>query len=267
VGDNSKDYRQESLASGILRMNADDWGENRQTTNRILDCYCCGAISSVSAMVFMESSARAASISQEQGIDTGLHLNLTAPFSAKGVASLLCEHHEKVSRFLCSNRFAQAIYHPGLANSFEYVVATQVDEYRRLYGVAPDRIDGHHHMHLCANVQFGRLLPVGTLVRRNLSFQPGERGVVNRWYRELVDRALARRHRLFDFLFTLTPLEPPGRLLRVISLSLSFTVEVEAHPCKQEEYEFLTGSQFLRWAKQLPIGGRCVRKSDAEECL
>ena len=60
-----------------------------------------------------------------------------------------------------------------LAGTFRDVVAAEIDEYRRLYGTEPQRIDGHHHMHLCANVLQGGLLPAGTVVRRNFSVSAG----------------------------------------------------------------------------------------------
>src|SRR5208337_4418972 len=63
--------------AGVLIVNADDWGRDRETTERILQCVRCESVSSVSAMVFMEDSERAAVIAQETGIDGGLHLNLT----------------------------------------------------------------------------------------------------------------------------------------------------------------------------------------------
>src|SRR5213594_3601887 len=69
---------------GLLILNADDWGRDRGTTGRILDCALRGAVSSVSAMVFMEDSERAAAIARERGIDAGLHLNFTTSFSAEG---------------------------------------------------------------------------------------------------------------------------------------------------------------------------------------
>ena len=40
--------------AGLLILNADDWGRDRLTTDRILDCCLLEAVSSVSAMVFME---------------------------------------------------------------------------------------------------------------------------------------------------------------------------------------------------------------------
>src|SRR5207245_11014290 len=155
----------------------------------------------------------------------------------------LAEYQRKLANYLRRHPLARVIFHPGLVASFEYAVAAQRDEFRRLYGVEPKRLDGHHHMHLCANVFFGGLLPPETLVRRNFSFQAGEKSLWNRLYRRFVDGMLARRHRLVDFFFSLAPLEPPVRLQRIFSLAREFVVEVETHPVHQEEYRFLTGGE------------------------
>jgi hypothetical protein len=136
---------------------------------------------------------------------------------------------------------AQVVFHPGFIRLFEYVVAAQLDEFRRLYGADPDRIDGHHHVHLSANVFLQSLLPSGTPVRRNFSFQPGERSRWNRFYRWFAGGVLTRRQRLVDFFFSLTPLEPPGHLQRIFSLARQFVVELETHPVRPEEYRFLAG--------------------------
>ncbi len=239
--------------TGALIINADDWGRNRETTDRIYDCVGRKAISSVSAMVFMEDSARAAAIALERGVDAGLHLNFTAPFSAPDATGKLAKHQQQIAAYLLRRRLNQAIFHPGLMRSFRYVVAAQLEEYDRLYGAPPTRLDGHHHMHLCANVLYSGLLPAGTTARRNFSFRPGEKGFVNRRYRQFVDRLLARRHRLSDFFFALAPLEPSDRLLQILSLSRRFIVEVETHPVAQDEYRFLTGDEFLRLASDLPL--------------
>ena len=50
------DTRIEPRATVIV--NADDWGRDVATSDRTLDCMLHGAISSVSAMVFMEDSAQ-----------------------------------------------------------------------------------------------------------------------------------------------------------------------------------------------------------------
>jgi len=196
----------EPSRTGVLIINADDWGRTAEITDRIFECALVGTVSSASAMVFMEDSARAAALARERGVDVGLHLNFTTPFSAPDCPPRLVEHQQRLHRYLRSNRLAQVVYHPGLAGSFKYVVAAQLEEFRRLYGAEPDRIDGHHHMHLCANVFLGELMPAGTLVRRNFSFAPGEKSWINRFYRKSLDRRLKRRHRLVsDLSFWMMP--------------------------------------------------------------
>jgi len=230
----------EPQGPGRLIVNADDWGQSFETTERIFDCVRRGTVSSASAMVFMEDSERAAARALENGVDAGLHLNLTTPFSAPGCPARLVERQHELAAYLRRHRLAQVIFHPGLRNSFKYVVAAQLDEFSRIYRTAPARIDGHHHMHLCANVLLGNLLPPRTIVRRNPSFLRREKSLINRSYRRTVDQFLARRHRVVDFFFTLAPVEPLARVQRIFSLSRDFVVEVETHPVEPEEYLFLT---------------------------
>jgi hypothetical protein len=235
-------------------MNADDWGRDRATTASIFECTAAGAVSSVSAMVFMEDSDRAAAIAQQHGIDAGLHLNLTTNFSAPRHRRRLAERHQAIARHLHRHRFAPLLFHPGLVRSFEYVVGAQIDEFRRLYGRDPLRIDGHHHMHLCANVILQDLLPAGALVRRNFSFQPGEKSLCNRLYRRMADAVLARRYHLVDFFFSLPPFDPPRRLSRIFALARHAIVEVETHPGRPEERDFLVSGELFRRARFTRIG-------------
>jgi predicted glycoside hydrolase/deacetylase ChbG (UPF0249 family) len=238
---------------GRLILNADDWGRDAETTEKILECVRVGTVSAVSAMVFMEDSQRAAALAGKRGVDAGLHLNLSAPFTASDCPAQVKEQQRKIVAYLRRHPLARVLFHPGLRSAFEYVVAAQLEEFRRLYGEDAQRIDGHHHLHLCANVQRAQLLPAGTLVRRNFSFQPGEKSFVNRFYRKLVDRRLARRHRLVDYLFLLPPLEPASRLQRIFSLSRQHVVEVETHPVNPEEYRFLTGGGILGYLIGLSV--------------
>jgi predicted glycoside hydrolase/deacetylase ChbG (UPF0249 family) len=155
------------------------------------------------------------------------------------------EHQRRLQCFLLRNRLARVFFHPGLAGSFEYVIAAQLEEFQKLYGVAPDRIDGHHHMHLCANVVFGELMPAGTLVRRNFSFSASEKSWMNRLYRRSIDKRLERRHRQVDYLFSLAPVNPADRLQRIFSLSRHAVVELETHPINAEEFRFLNSCEPL----------------------
>jgi predicted glycoside hydrolase/deacetylase ChbG (UPF0249 family) len=245
--------RRPSSGSGVLVINADDWGYDAETTDRILECIRHGVVSSTSAMAFMADSERGAALAQENGVDAGLHLNLTTPFSAPGVPDRLLDHQRRIAQFLRRNRFAQALFHPGLAGSFRYVVTAQLDEFQRLFGMRPARIDGHHHMHLASNVLFGGLLPAGTTVRRSFSFQPGEKSFANRLYRHFIDRRLARRHCVTDLFFSLPPLEPPDRLQRIAALSRDAVIELETHPVRPDEYRFLMNGEIFRLASDLQI--------------
>lgn len=242
--------------TGILIINADDWGRDATNTDRILDCVARKTVSSVSAMVFMEDSERAAAIAQEHNVDAGLHLNLTTPFSGQNVPAELMDRQREISAYLLGRRTNQAVFNPSLARKFRSVVAAQLEEYERLYTRPPNRVDGHHHMHLCANVLLARLLPRGTVARRNFSFLPGEKNFVNRTYRKAMDHILSWRHSLVDFFFSLPPLEPHGRLDRILSLSSKNVVEVETHPINPDEYEFLMKGGAERWTAGSQIASR-----------
>jgi predicted glycoside hydrolase/deacetylase ChbG (UPF0249 family) len=249
----ARDENLNGRGSGLLIVNADDWGSDSSTTDRTLECVERGAVSSVSAMVFMEDSERAAAIARDRSIDAGLHLNLTTPFTGPLVPAPLAQHQGEISRYLRRNRYAQVVFHPWLVHAFRYSIAAQLAQFSELYGREPDRIDGHHHMHLCANVVLGRLLPAGTVVRRNFSFEPGEKHFANRLYRKTQDWALARRHRMVDFFFSLPPLEPPDRLRRIFSMANQYVVEVETHPANTKEYLFLAGGEIFNWLEDVSI--------------
>jgi predicted glycoside hydrolase/deacetylase ChbG (UPF0249 family) len=238
---------------GMLIMNADDWGRTVATTDRTAECVERGAVSAVSAMVFMEDSERAAAIALDRGIDAGLHLNFTTPFSAAGSPTRLIGHQEALARYLRRSRLAQVVFHPRLTGAFEYVVAAQLDEFRRLYGTEPDRLDGHHHMHLCANVLFQKLMPAGTLVRRSFSFQRTEKSAWNRLYRRFVDFVLSRRHRMVDVFMSLAPLEPSTRLQRIFAVARRCVVELETHPIQSEEHRFLGSAQMRALSRDVRI--------------
>jgi hypothetical protein len=188
-------------------------------------------------MVYMADSERASRLGLP--LEIGLHLNLTAPFTAPNAPTVLTDHQRRLANYLLSHRLAQVVYNPLLTQSFDFVVKAQLDEFRRLYGNAPRKIDGHHHLHLSTNVLLQRLLPKGGLVRRSFHFEAGQKGQLNRAYRGLVDWMLARRHLLADFFFALPPAEDCAGLRRIRELADRFVVEVEVHPVEQNEHDSL----------------------------
>jgi chitin disaccharide deacetylase len=237
--------------TGCLIVNADDWGRDRENTDRILDCVRFGSVSAVSAMVFMEDSERSVDLARTSNIDAGLHLNMTTLFVSKRATTRLMEHHQRVVAYFSSSRYARVVFNPFIASSVEYVVRCQLEEYEKLYGSSPSRLDGHHHMHLCSNVMVQGLLPAGTQVRRNFSFLKNEKSSINIAYRKVVDSLLARRHTLTDFLFSLVPLVPSSRLCSIFALAQRFLVEVETHPVNPAEFNYLTDSKFWTQVGQL----------------
>ena len=92
---------------GVLIVNADDWGRDGETTDRIFECMQRNAVSSVSAMVFMADSERAAVLARENGVDAGLHLNFTMPFSAPNCPGRLLEHQRRVGAYLLRHPMAR----------------------------------------------------------------------------------------------------------------------------------------------------------------
>jgi predicted glycoside hydrolase/deacetylase ChbG (UPF0249 family) len=237
-------------SQGSLVINADDWGQDEYTTKRIFSCVRAGTVTSVSAMVFMEGSMAAAETARAANVDAGLHINLTTPFTAPRCPTAVRDRQSRIAECLRGHRWARTVFHPLLAAAFDYVVKSQLEEFQRLYGSAPARLDGHHHMHLCANVLLQRLLPAGTHVRRNLSFGPGEKSVANRAYRRCIDAVLERRHRLTDFLFTLDALRASGRVEWAARLARRHLVEIETHPAMSAEYAFLASPQVREWVSQ-----------------
>jgi hypothetical protein len=242
----------------MLIINADDFGRTTLATDRILACYDRGSLTSTSAMVFMADSQRAGKVSQGSGLDIGLHLNFTEAFTAGACAPALREDHNRIVRFLTRNRYAFLCYHPGLRRAFRQVVGAQLEEFQRIYQTSPSHINGHHHMHLCANMLLSANISRGQKVRRNFSFRRGEKGAVNRVYRGLVDWWLLRRFRVPDFLFPLHACLRPGGLERIVELARGADVELETHPENQVEFDLLMGEKFLAAISGLEKGTYAV---------
>jgi chitin disaccharide deacetylase len=240
----------------MLIINADDWGRSAAETDAALKCFRERRITSVSAMVFMQDSERAARLTRDYELDdVGLHLNFSEEFTDKSCSETLKEHQGRIIRFLKRGKYAQLLYNPFLRKAFAYCYHAQVEEFVRLFEKSPSHIDGHHHMHLCANLLLSKLIPAGTRMRRNFSFWPGEKSMLNRAYRKLVDRWLARRYRLADYFFDLTQCIEEKKLNRVAALAKSNHVELMTHPTVSAEEEYLMSDKFQVILQRLEIGG------------
>jgi hypothetical protein len=206
-------------------------------------------------MVFMEDSERAAELAKQIGVDTGLHLNFTEPFSGHGCQPRIAEQQRQIVRFLTRNRFAQLWYHPGLRGQFQRVFQAQLEEYMRLFGTAPSHFDGHHHMHLCANMLLDPVIPRGERIRPGFSFFPGQKGWAKCGFRRLVNRWIRRRYRSMDFLFSLPDCMKMQGFERVLVLARSAAVELEAHPEQPAEMEWLLSEACAQMRAKVQVGG------------
>lgn len=232
----------------MLFVNADDFGRAKGTTDRILICSNQKKIHSAGAMVFMIDSERAADLAKENQLPVGFHLNLDEEITAPTVPAKLRAFHQATGAYLNARKWNQVFYNPFLRNAFDYVFQAQWDEFCRLYGDEPKRLDGHHHMHLCMNMLFSGKYPKGIKIRRNFSFGPSEKDPFNRFYRYLVDRWLTSRFQCTDYFFSITPIGQE-RLKRLVALSKHSDVEIMAHPGVDEEYRFLMSDH---WSKLIP---------------
>jgi predicted glycoside hydrolase/deacetylase ChbG (UPF0249 family) len=238
----------------MLIINADDLGRNYAATDNTLICYKQALITCASAMVFMADSQRAANLAATVGLETGLHLNLSEPFDAPLLPARLQEYHLPVVKYFRSRQWATLLYNPFIKKHVDYVFKAQYNEYCRLFGAEPLKLDGHHHMHLSMNVIMDHLIPSGVRVRRNFSFAPRERDIFNRTYRRIIDAWLVRRHICTDAFFSLRPSHEAKRLNEIIRLAFLSNIELMTHPEDRLEYDFLLSAQYYALIEGVPRG-------------
>ena len=238
----------------MMIINADDWGRSRKETDAALSCHREGRVTSVSAMVFLEDSERAATLAREHGVDAGLHLNLSQRYTRSPASPAAARAHERLVRFTTSSKYAVVFYHPGLRGDFVTVFQSQNEEFQRLYGQPASHVDGHQHRHLCANMLVDEVIPRGEKVRRNFFFWPGEKGILNRAYRKLFDRWLMQRYRMTEYFFDLAQCSNPARLQRVCNLARAASVELMVHPAVGDQSCFLLGARFAQAANGVKLG-------------
>jgi predicted glycoside hydrolase/deacetylase ChbG (UPF0249 family) len=231
----------------MLIVNADDYGWNTKTTDNILSCFTRKRIYSASAMTFMSDSERAADLALETQMPVGLHLNLDEMFTRSEITATLRVHHQKIAIYLKSRKWNQILYNPFLRNAFDYVFQAQWDEFARLYHKEPQRLDGHRHLHLCMNMLLSGKIQKGIKIRRNFTFYRGEKNLINRLYRRLVDWWLQSHFSCTDSFFSMKPIDL-SRLRRLVVLSETSDVEIMVHPGVENEYLFLLSSE---WGKMI----------------
>lgn len=242
---------------GLLIVNADDWGAEEANTDAIRDAFAAGAITSASAMVYMEDSDRAAAIARRERLGLGLHLNLTQPFSDSAAPLAVRGRQQALLEHFRDPRRRQRSFDLSRRAAVHAAVADQFARFHELYGRAPDHLDGHEHVHLCLDVLLA--LPRGLKVRPAISGLGGPlemarfagaasaaRGAVIR------ARLRAPRH-AFDF-WRLSQ-EPVSDIMELaLDFSDRTAIEVMCHPDRPEELRVLTSERWRRALAGRPLG-------------
>ncbi len=237
----------------MLIINADDWGMDSVTTDRILACFRAGKISSATAMMFMEDSKRSAELARSHNLPIGLHLNFTQPFSAHDVSSILKSYHATLVRYFIGKKFSRIVYNPLIKRQVEYCFKSQCDEFERLYGTFPTHIDGHHHIHLCANLMFSKIISSGIKIRRNVPFSKKEKNFFNYLWRSLIDVIIKKRFLTTERFFSLYSHNKEADLLVNFSLARDYNVEGMVHPGLLEEYTFIMSEKYAWFIREIPL--------------
>jgi chitin disaccharide deacetylase len=244
----------------MLIINADDWGRNKESTDNAVACFKNGRITSVSAMVFMAESERAAALALENGLDVGLHLNLTSAFDGDTRTVQVMEAHQRIASFLKRSKYCSLVYNPLLRGDLECVYDAQLKEFLRLYNKEPTHIDGHHHMHLWLNVLIQGLFPKGSKVRRSFSFSSGEKSVLNRIYRSAINKVLTRSYVCADFMFSLSAIIREKRMQSTAQLAQCTNVELVVHPEVRADFEYLMSEEYFEVISRVDRGGFIAMK-------
>jgi predicted glycoside hydrolase/deacetylase ChbG (UPF0249 family) len=237
---------------GLLIVNADDFGHDPHATDRTLECFLEGRITSTTAMVFMKDSERACRLALEAGIPVGLHLNLSEAFSDPATPADAHMRQARLVRRFGRDRGRQLrrwLFDPAIQADLERCIDDQLSRFSELYGGAPTHIDGHQHVHVSLNVLAARSLPARVRMRGAAGSHP--------FSRALRRRLIARRFIVTDHFFDIADVDPrrpndEGR--RLLDLSHSATVEVMAHPGFPAEHARLNTPEWQQALGALRLG-------------
>lgn len=230
--------RTKALPRGLLIVNADDWGGYPEMTDATLRCFEAGAVSSTTAMVYMQDSDRAAELALSAGIPTGLHLNLTQPFNDPATPPDVRERQRKLTTRFRRRQLRRWTYDPSLRGLFERVIMDQFERFHDLYGRAPVHVDGHEHAHLAFNVLFSGALEKGTALRCGGAVTGSPARRVRQWI-------LKRRFRTPDLLRSLETFYPCwDRLSEELAVAHEVSLEVSTHPEWPDNYARLLSPEW-----------------------
>lgn len=240
----------------LLIVNADDLGWEPTMTDLTIEAFGAGRISSATWLAHMADSERAAEVARDHGLPTGLHLNLTDPYTGNDVPATDRDRHRDLCRHFAMGRTLHLrswTYDPRIQGEVEWALATQLERYHALFGGPPTHVDGHNHVHVCPNVARARSLR--GLKRRNAIYAwPATRTTMG--LARAVRRAVTNPRELTtSYLFDIARLDRrPERLQTELGHARRTSVEVMAHPGFDHEHEALSSDSWRRTIGALPLG-------------
>lgn len=241
--------------TGLVIVNADDWGYDDATTGAIADCFAAGGLTSTTAMLFMEGSeAAAARAGEHPDLAIGLHLNLVEEYSDPATPPAVRERQHRLVEYSRLLRLRRWIYDPFARDAINRVIADQFQAFVDLYGRMPTHLDGHHHCHLAANVLLSPAVPDGTKIRNALEDKhlpnPITDGLrqMRRW---MIGRRFLTTDRFLSVETFWTDLrgDPP-----VAGPPPGDSLEVMVHPSFPHEYGPLQSAAWVEALERLPTG-------------
>ena len=115
-------------------------------------------------------------------------------------------------------------------------------------------------MHLCVNMMISNLFPTGSKVRKSFTFGAGDKNILNRLYRQMLNLYISKRYLSTDYFFDIVSIRKYDRLKKVASLAVNKKVEIEVHPENKDEFNFILSGEFHDIIKGIEIGGfLCLR--------
>jgi hypothetical protein len=250
--------------SGLLIVNADDWGGSEATTDAILGTFRAGRVTSASGMVYMGDSERAAMLAKHERLPVGLHLNLTEPFVDPATPTRIRDRQSRLAeRFTTEGRdrpsvaarLRQWVYDPTIASDVDRAIADQVEEFQVLYGTMPTHFDGHNYVDLCPNLFLSRSIPKGSKVRNSLNRFPLERSP-KAVLRSIRQALRSRRFVSTQYVLHIAELriragEPPDPRLHLANNS---PIEVMGHPDHEPERKIFMSAPWERVLADYRLG-------------
>ncbi len=230
---------------GLLIVNADDWGLRSEITDAILEVHRAGRVTSATAMVHMEDTARAATLANDHGVALGLHLNLTFPYTGSGVPGGPQTRQARLARYF-ARPAARLAYDPRMRRIVNDCVQDQLDAFLSTYGRTPTHVDGHQHIHLCPTVALSTSLAQIPRARPAHTYRRGERGPARLALRAAQNALLRHRFRTARAFLPLEDVHPDlgGRGLGRLDAAARASLEVMTHPQRPAQRAALLGAMW-----------------------